>query len=284
MARRATFYEESRANADFRLIVDAGAFCHGVGEIGRLRSEYMVKGLGMLEYDVINLSVRDLNNGGEFIKKLIRDYKPKFVSANIRYKESGKLFVEPYTIINLQRRKGGSGNLKKLKVGVLGLCEERSTLFSNSIDEKMLESRNPVEAAKEWLPKLRKKCDILVLLAHMKFNILQQVLHEVQGVDVIAMGGGYYRSRLDSQQDSVIIVKTPTLGKYAGQLLLKIDQNKKIVSHTASEIALSEKIADHPDFAALVKEVEKAEKEYRQNRRKITTSAQKDTQKKRNKD
>ena len=140
MARRATFYEQSLSNADFRLIVDAGAFSRGVGEIGRIRSEYMAMGMEMLGYDVVNLSARDVNNGGEFIKNLANRHKVQFISANIHYKDSGKLFVEPYTIVTLKRIKNNSGGLKKIKVGVIGLCEERPTLFSKAMEEQMLES------------------------------------------------------------------------------------------------------------------------------------------------
>ena len=272
MARRATFYEQSLANADYRLIVDAGAFGRGGGDLGRLRNEYMAKGLAMMGYQAINLSVRDLINGGEFIKKLAQDYGLKFISANIHYKDTGNLFTDPYTIIRLKHSEGNSGIVKTLKVGVLGLCEERSTLFSESFDEKELESRNPVEAAKKHLPKLRKKCDLVILLAHMNNSNLQKVLQELEGVDVIVIGGGYYSTHTGSELEKLIVVKTPSLGKYVGQLKLQIDRNKNIVSHKLTEIALNEKIADHPDLAKLAKEAEKAEAEYRKNRVKSLTN------------
>jgi len=277
LARRATFYEQSQADADFRLIVDAGAFSRGVGEIGRIRSEYMVLGLDMLGYDVVNFAVQDLNNGGEFIKNLNSRHKVKFISANIHYKDSGKLFAEPYTIVTLKRNSNNSGGLKKIKVGVIGLCEQRPTLFSQALEEPMLESRNPVDAAKEYLSKLRNKCDLIVLLAHMNDNVLKQVLSQVVGVDVVVLGGGYYNKQADSKQDSVIIVKTQSLGKYAGQLLLTIDQNKHIVNHTVSATSLNDKIADHPDYEALVNQAEKAEKEYTESRRKNATATTSDT-------
>jgi 2',3'-cyclic-nucleotide 2'-phosphodiesterase (5'-nucleotidase family) len=279
LARRATFYEESRKNADLRLIVDAGAFGRGYGEIGRIRNEYMAKGLAMLDYDVINLSVRDLKNGGEFIKNVMRDYKLKYVSANIHYKDSGKLFTEPYVIQELRNKGKKSGGLNRLKVGIIGLCEKRANLFNESIDEKMLESLDPVEAAKTYIPKVRKKCDIVVLLAHMNYKILEQVLSNVEGVDIVALGGGYYRTKVGSHQDSLIVVKTKTLGKYAGQLLLTLDQNKNIVSHRATEIALNEKIPDNPELAKLAEEAEKAEREYREKMRRKVTSDTKSRQK-----
>jgi len=267
LARRATFYEQSRSNADLRLIVDAGAFSRGIGEIGKLRSEYMVKAMAMLGYDVVNLSARDLSNGGEFIKNLAKNSHIKFISANIYYKDSGKLFTKPYVIVKLKRQGKHSGEWKELKVGIIGLCEERATLFNDSIHEKMLQSRNPIVAAKVYVPKLHKKSDLVLLLAHMKYNVLQQVLSEVQGIDIVAFGGGYYRKPATSEQEGPIIVKTQNLGKYVGQLMLKIGNHKKIISHTASTIALDEKIADHPELAKLVQEAEAKEREYRQRKR-----------------
>ena len=250
-------------------MVDAGGFARGIGDISKLQTEYLLKGLSMMGYSVFNLGARDLNNGGMFIKILRRKYDLDFLSANIYYKETSRRFSEPYVIKRIKARsKDKKLPFKKLSIGIVGLCDERSTLFSSRIQEKMLEAKDPVEIARVVIPQVRKKVDLLILLYHGKYPSLQKILKEVNGVDVVVLGGSY--SFRETNDDKLpIIVTTPSMGKYAGTLTLELNKKKRIISHRLQKIALNESIADDPVFTRLVKEFEKVSKEVRRKATKV---------------
>jgi len=237
-----------------------------MGEISKLKIDYLIKGFSLLDYSVINLSVRDFVNGGEFVKSLTNKYSNiDFISANIYYKDTAKHFAKPYVIKRVKARTSKGLPFKKLAIGIIGLCEKRETLFSNRFQEKMLEAKPPLDIAKTIVPQLRKKVDLVIVLFHGKASALEPILREVKGIDVVVLGGAYsYRNLMKEKRP--IIVSSPSLGKYAGYVTLELDKKKNIISEHRQQVALSEKIADDPELAALSKEFEQKSKEMRRRR------------------
>jgi len=212
-----------------------------------------------LGYSAINLAVRDFNSGGKFVSHLQETYQPKFVSTNIFYKDSDKRFSQPYVLKELEaKEKSKKIAFRKLKVGIIGLCDERATLFSNRLEESALESKAPLQVAKDWVPEVRKKVDLLVLLFSGTVDNLQAIIDQVPGIDVAILGGEAYISNQIRGRQNTVIVTTPSMGKYAGVLTLELDSSKKIVSSKKDQFPLDEQIPDDPRFAELAKEYDLA--------------------------
>ncbi len=239
-------------STDFRLILDAGGFSKGYSNVSELQTEYLVKGFSMLNYDAVNLAIKDFANGGDFIKQLQNKYNTNFVSSNIEYSESQKPFAEPYLTLKLKSNKNSNPPFDHLNVGIFGLCDERERLLHRNDDEAQLESTNPVEAAKQSMAKL-KKSDLIVLLFNGRYNTLLEVLDAVPDIDIVIMGGEYYRVQSSNNQKT-IVASTPSLGKYFGTLTVVLDQDKQIMSHTTERVALDESIPDNEELARLVEE------------------------------
>jgi len=217
-------------------------------------------GLSDIGYKIFNLAYRDFINGGQFLQELEKKYDCEFISTNTYFKDSGKLFTQPYIIKTLKsQKKSGTLHFKKIKVGTVGLCDEYGLLFSKQLKEPMLESKSPLDELQKIIEKVSKKSDIVVLLFNGNYKLFKSVMEQVKGIDVAVMGGQYYMVT-PNETYNAIVVTTPSMGKYGGILTLELDKNKKIVSHSTQQIPLKEDMKDDPEIVKLVEEFEQAEK------------------------
>jgi len=212
-----------------------------------------------LGYNAINLSYKDFFLGGVLLKEIEKKQRMQFLSANTFY-EDGKAFATPYVVKELKPSGNARLPFKKLRVGILGLEDERDQLLRRKADEPQLKSTNPVKAAQKFVPLLRKKADLVILLYSGKFKNLEAILNNVKGIDVAVMGGEYYSVRRFGKGE-FLVVSSPSLGKYCNYLSLTLDRDKNIIAHRESSVALDENIKEDPAFVKLVKEFEEARKE-----------------------
>ncbi len=212
----------------------------------------------MLNYAAINLAQRDFSNGVEFMRELKSQSDTPLVSANIFDPQSGELFTEPFHIEKLDIHPAAENPpFRHLKIGIIGLTEPRNKLILRGEPEKNLTSTDPVPEAQEYVKKLSGKTDLIVVIFNGRFNTLQSLIDNVSGIDVIVMGGEYYRIR-HLEEPEPIVVSSPSLGKYASSLTLVLDGHKNIVSHEANRYPLNEKIPDDPQMSKLVQQFNQA--------------------------
>ena len=249
--------------------LDAGGFAKGYGPTAQIQTTYLVKGLLELGYDAINLSYKEFYKGGAFIKELEKNNKFNFLAANIYYADD-KAFTTPYVIKNVTVSGASNPPYKKLRVGILGLCDQREKLLHRAANEPQIKSIDPVETAKKLVPTLQKKSDIVILMYHGKYRRLEAVLKAVKGIDIVTLGGEYYSARQVMGSDA-IIVSTPSLGKHLSSLTVELDAEKNIISHKKKSIALSDEIDEDARFLKLVQDFEKAKKEQAKNRVRTTS-------------
>ncbi len=241
------------------MFIDAGGFARGGGDIGKLYTDFLLRGMTELGYTVFNLSYRDFTTGGEIINKLSKKHHIDFIASNTFYKDSGKPFTKPYLIKTIKPHSNDKSlPVNKIRVGVVGMCDEYSMLFSKQLKEPMLEAKEPLQLAKKIINQVRKKSDLVVLLYNGNYAKLKPILENVKGIDVTIMGGQYYMVTPNDHFES-IIVTAPSMGKYGSILSLELDKNRKIVSHHSENIPLKEDMQDDPAMVKLVKEFEAAE-------------------------
>lgn len=247
-------------STDFALIADAGGFAKGYGRPAQLQTEFLLKGMSLLNYDCVNLATKDFSEGGEFLQIMGKKYNIDFLSANVIFTENNSAFAEPYLIKKISARNTNSlPPFRKLTVGLLGLCDERDQLLHRSSQEAPLKSTDPVEAAKKVLPSLAKSADLVVLLFNGRYNTLEAILANVSGVDIVILGGEYYRAEHYRGSD-VLVAGTPSLGKYFSMLTVELDGSKKIIASQKQSIPLDETIEDDEKLAQLVADFNDANK------------------------
>lgn len=205
----------------------------------------------MLGYDAVGLAIKDFSSGGQYLLDMAQKYKVPFVSTNVFYVDSKKPFVE--TTLN-KRLTARSSSVKppfeKLAIGILALCDEKESLFHQNLQEPQLSSREPVEAAKKAVAELH-SADLIVLLYNGRYATLENLLIQVPNIDIVVVGGEYYKVMPNSTRKPVI-VSTPSLGKYFGMLTLTLNDRKKIIGHRVERFELEDTIQDDPRFLRLV--------------------------------
>ncbi len=259
LARRATLLEQKKDSCGFYLIVDAGGFMKGYAANAALQSEFLIKGLSMLGYDAVNLAVKDFSLGGKYLQTMRERYDVPFVAANVQYLETGKPFTNQYLVKKLSASaKNGQPAFDKITVGIFGLCDRREALFHENLNEPKVISTDPIPAAKKAVAELS-KCDLVVLLYNGRYQVLEDLLAQVPNIDVVVVGGEYYRVTQSTNRIPVLVT-TPSLGKYFGELKLTLNEHKKIINYQNSRIPLDSTVADDPRLSRLVSDFEKADR------------------------
>lgn len=216
--------------------------------------DYLARGLDRLGYSAVNLGVRDFSSGAEYLEKLSKKSKFDFISANAFYKVSGERFTRPYRIFKLKAESQNSAlPFKRIRIGVIGLCDEVQNVYSHSEGGAAVETRDPVAIAPGLVNELRSKADLVILLYHGRYNTLETLLLGCPGIDVAVMGKEYYMAGRSSLEN-VILVSSPSLGKYLGILDLELNADKKIVGHDNVKLALDENIEDDAEMVKLIQD------------------------------
>ncbi len=241
--------------------MDAGGFARGGGQISQLYTDYLVNGLSKIGYRIFNLSYRDFINGGNYIRELGKKYDVDFIASNTYYKDTNKHFTEPFLVKTIKaNRNGKSAPFNKIKIGIIGACEKYGLLFSKQLEEQMLESKPPLAELQNNIEKVREKSDMVVFLFNGNYKSFKEIMNQVKGIDVAVMGGQYYMVTSNENYTNTIVVTTPSMGKYVGQLTVELDKDKKIKSHSAQQVPLREDMKDDPEMVKLVQEFEQAER------------------------
>ncbi|MFQ5864853.1 MAG: multiheme c-type cytochrome [bacterium] len=211
-----------------------------------LKVRYLLKGMSLLKYDAINLAEKDLQYGREFLEDLRKEYQLPFISANVHYSGTKKLFAKPYVIKKL----GG------VKIGIFGVTKAEGMQRFVS-PETGFEISDPFLAAQASVEKLRKKCDVVIALSHLGLNGSRELAKKVQGIDIIISGHQGKHLRQPEQIGNTVIMQTGSQGKYLGQIDFRVSSNKFALIE-GKTVALSKKIVDDAALSKVIKEYDEA--------------------------
>jgi 2',3'-cyclic-nucleotide 2'-phosphodiesterase (5'-nucleotidase family) len=212
------------------MLVDAGDFFGFGGVQDSLKSGYMVEMMDRLGYDVVTLGEREFSFGQKYLLDTFKKTKIDLVSANLVYSDTKKPFVKPYVI-----RKVGP-----IRVAVTGLMLKDLKLRTLP-DEPGLEILDPVATAKELIPTLRKKADVVVVLSHLGVTEGQRLTIEVPGIDVMVFGhqAGLFKQIVQTQ--GVVNVRGGERGQYIPAIHLVLEDGK-ITSYDGEVTTLDDKV------------------------------------------
>lgn len=159
MAARHTMIQEIREEAQKKgrgfFLFSAGDVNTGSFESDLLKAEPDFKGMKALGYDVMALGNHEFDHKLTVLRKQESWAEFPFISANIFYEDTGERVFNPYHIFEFDG----------VKLGVYGLTTE---LTPPRTDEKRrLKFEDPVNVARQDLPLLKEKTDVLIGLTHL---------------------------------------------------------------------------------------------------------------------
>lgn len=208
--------------------------------MGHLKADLFMQAYNSMAYDAFTPGEIDLSFGVGNLIAISKKASFPFLAANLVQAKSQTPVFKPYII----KDSGG------VKVGILGLVSKRYELGDPPEEQGKYSLQDPVAVAKKLVPQLKKKCPVIVVLAHMDLNEQEALIHAVPGIHILI--GGH---RPNPMEDPIQIVDTQAFvaGK-RGEHLGKVDfslEEKKVLAQFQS-IPLDKQIADNPKMSEMI--------------------------------
>ena len=139
-----------------------------------------------LHYDVLNIGRQEAWMGLSTIKAIMDTTKDtEFVSANLIDVKNGKPVAKPYVIKDY-------GNMRVALFGLLNEADFPKT--SSLLDSTQLRVDPYFEAAKKYVPMLRKKADAVVLICELPTAAIDSVVKSMPDMIDLVISTGALRS------------------------------------------------------------------------------------------
>ena len=219
--------EERRRNPDL-LLFDSGDFSQGSPYYTIYKGEVETDLMSMMGYDAATIGNHEFDFGLDNMAHIFRRAKFPIVCAN--YDFTGTAvdgLVKPYVVL---KRNG-------LRIGVFGICPKMDGL----VDEtkcRGVKYLDPVATAERTARLLRheKKCDVVICLSHLGWNLQQDVddedmLKANHDIDIV-LGGhshSYFKQLMYAPNADGKLIPDEQNGKhgvFVGKILLKLDRKK----------------------------------------------------------
>lgn len=215
-----------------------------------LQNEQVVRALGRWQVDVVNLGRYDLLYAQ---KLLMRDglvartaelpVIKNLISANGVF-DSEVAAPAPY-IIKEVRGPRIKNKSKRLRVGFIGLAEP-----IKPAEGRDATVTNILEAARRVVPQVRKKCDLLVIVAHSSHKLALQIAAENPEADIVIAGNAeaMYKPR---QVGNTMVVCAAPGNTQQGDLRIYIDEQGR-KSYKFMSMNLDSGVPADPEATAYV--------------------------------
>lgn len=237
--------------------LDAGDFFGDPTPIGDMQNKMLIKGMSFIGYTAANVGPRELAGGVDKFLKFAGAASFPFVSANLVTDPGGKPLVDPYIIHEVEIRAPGEDKARPLRIGIIGFTAHKRNFLKATPDDKNLITIPPAEALERWLPKLRRKADLLVALVAMRYEgalALAQAAEEMGTPLDYVLGGMADFVSLDeaSMLGSTKIVYSGNMGKRLGEVRVFLDEERKPARSVFDAIWLTKLYPGNPDLEAMV--------------------------------
>jgi len=229
LTRRAWLVNQLRTNYPSTplVLLDAGNFSDNPTEAGELRTATLLAAMERLGYKAINIGERDLTLGYDDFMKRTEGLKMAFVSTNIVKQGTKDPVFAPYTIINV---KGTSG--KPVSVGVLGVDRYTPVWQKAGPAGTNLAMAAPADMIATYLPEVRAKADVVVLLAAISKEAARELAKRFTDLDlIIGSYGGIYNA-VEEFEGRVGIYYTGNQGKRLGESRITLDTKRRVAEVT----------------------------------------------------
>lgn len=187
-------------------------------------------------YTALTLGEMDLQLGLPALHQRGAEAGFPFLGANL----SGDLPVKPYTLVTL----GGH------QIAILGLVNgERPQV---TVPGGTVTISDPLAAAQRYVPELRRKANVIIVLSHLGLEMDQRLAREVPGITVIIGGHSKHIVQPPLQVGETIIVQAGFYGEGIGLLRLVLDGQGKVIAYRGEFIYLTEGVPDDPEMQTLL--------------------------------
>ncbi|KJK42154.1 nucleotidase [Lentzea aerocolonigenes] len=259
------------------LLLDAGDTIQGtplayyyarVEPITRTLVHPMAAAMNAIGYTAAALGNHEFNYGLEVLRTFERQLDFPLLAANAVDVATGLPAFQPYVIKTVWRTGG-----PPLRVGILGLTNPGIAVWDRAVVEGLLTFPGLVEQALHWVPEVRSKSDLVIVVAHsgadlssslgdqvpFPENCAELLAETVPGIDAVLVGHAHVeipqRFVLNKVTGRPVLLTEPL---YWGKRLsvmefdLEFDGRWSVVS-SQSSVLLSSSVAEDPRIARLLR-------------------------------
>ncbi len=199
--------------------------------------------MGRLGYAAVGVAERDLVLGYDDLLKKMSGAPFPLVSTNFVRRGTSEPVFKPYVIVEAKR---GDGK-PPVKVGVMSVVRFNPVFLKTGPAGSNVSIAQPAEMVRKYLDEVRKKADLVVLLAELSVYDARQVAKEIPGIDfVFGAYGGTYSSQ-EEVEGSTRIVFTGNQGKRVGETRAFLDDKSRVISQESYLYFLTGRFPDDPD-------------------------------------
>jgi len=260
LAKVSTLIKQFRKENQNVLLIDSGDTIQGTpletyhNKKNNQPPDPMMLAMNALNYDAMTVGNHEYNFGLPVLEKARSEAKFPWLSANTYNKGTNQTHYKPYIV----------KEVAGVRLGVLGLTTPGIPNWENAPNYAGLEFREPVSEAKKWVPVLRQKehVDVVVIAMHMGLeqdlqtgeinpgqvpneNRAIAIAQQVPGIDLIFMGHTH------RDVPSLVINGVQLIeGNYWGKHLARVDlylendrQRWRIIARAARTIAMDDHVA-----------------------------------------
>lgn len=161
------------------LMLHAGDFNQGTSYHSELGGSLEPKIVNAMGYDCITLGNHELDEGIESLSERLSKIECPIVCANCEFPDILQQYIKPATVVE----RGG------MRIGIIGMESDIATMVAAPIAQRIRQLDN-VEVVNKWTEHLRKedKCDFVILLSHLGYDVDQEIVPKTIGLDIIIGG------------------------------------------------------------------------------------------------
>jgi len=252
--------KEKRESESLFLVVDNGNFARGKDLPSELKATYLAKAMYLMGYDAINLGQEEVILGSDPILDIRDRERVPLLSSNLFRRESDRPLVTSYLIKRLGASRFLGFEYGGIKVAILGLADEGWRNPKGQESSKGVILADPEETLQAMMSKLRKHCDLVVVLSDLDLQQAQGLAQKVSGIDLFFIEKGA-RAKHVEQIEGTIFVHPAYRGAELGDIELVLNDRNQIASHQVQWTFLDKNVEGDAEVSQLVNDYKAALKE-----------------------
>ncbi|AMV66401.1 2',3'-cyclic-nucleotide 2'-phosphodiesterase [Pediococcus damnosus] len=259
---------ERKKTTDPVLTIDAGDVLEGSPLTEYLAKfsnpsapQRLLKAYNAIGYDIGVLGNHEFNYGMSYLNAAIRSTDYPMLSANILNDNDEPIGDGAYRILKIHG----------VRIAILGLTTAYIPFWEDPVHIKGLKFNRVLDTAKRYVPWLRKRADVVIVVYHGGFerdlksgieteslrgeNVGYELLKTVKGID--ALISAHQHRLIATKLFGVPIVQAGHRGAAVGKIVLKIDPSRPhMVVDATAELCSAAKAPVHKKLRAIMSDVE----------------------------
>ena len=196
------------------LLLAAGDMIQGNPWANLFRGKSTIDVMNAMKFDAMVVGNHEFDFGPKVLKERMAQARFPLLGANVK----GFPALKPYVIKNLQG----------VRIAIIGVVTPETPVATHPRNVAGLTFSTPESAVKKYLPELKGRADIIIVLSHCGFQADKELAARVPGIDVIVGGHSHTKILQPELVGQTIIVQAWEHAKALGVLNLQVKDGKII--------------------------------------------------------